>query len=142
MRVSGFMIPKEQVKTCAASDTIESVLDAILDNKISAVVCVEENKPVGIITKTDLTKAYKKQLPLDTKISDIMVADVKAVFENQPRDKAARIFESNKIHHAVVVGENGEFSGLISSLDIANECVKDDRAWPWNRTEKGRVVQQ
>jgi CBS domain-containing protein len=117
MRVSGFMIPKDQVKTCVASDTIETVLDAILDNKISAVVCLEESKPVG------------------TKVSDIMVADVKAVFENQPRDKAARVFETNKIHHAVVVGENGEFSGLISSLDIANECVKDDRAWPWNRAE-------
>lgn len=135
MRVSGFMIPKDQVKTCVASDTIESVLDAILDNQISAVVCLEESKPVGIITKTDLAKAYKQQLPLSTKISDIMVADVKTVFENQPRDKAARVFETNKIHHAVVVGENGEFSGLISSLDIANECVKDDRAWPWNRAE-------
>ena len=75
MRVSGFMIPKDQVKTCVASDTIESVLDAILDNKISAVVCLEESKPVGIITKTDLAKAYKQQLPLSTKISDIMVAD-------------------------------------------------------------------
>lgn len=135
MRVSGFMTPKDQVKACVASDTIESVLDAILDNQISAVVCLEESKPVGIITKTDLAKAYKQQLPLSTKISDIMVADVKAVFENQPRDKAARLFETNKIHHAVVVGENGEFSGLISSLDIANECVKDDRAWPWNRAE-------
>ena len=135
MRVSGFMIPKDQVKTCVASDTIEFVLDAILDNKISAVVCLEESKPVGIITKTDLAKAYKQQLPLSTKISDIMVADVKTVFEKQPRDKAARAFETNKIHHAVVVRENGEFSGLISSLDIANECVKDDRAWPWNRAE-------
>lgn len=135
MRVSGFMIPKDQVKTCVASDTIDSVLDTILDNKISAVVCLEESKPVGIITKTDLAKAYKQQLPLSTKISDIMVADVKTVLENQPRDKAARVFETSKIHHAVVVGENGEFSGLISSLDIANECVKDDRAWPWNRAE-------
>mmetsp|Transcript_56 Transcript_56/g.107 ORF Transcript_56/g.107 Transcript_56/m.107 type:complete len:143 (-) Transcript_56:238-666(-) len=142
MLVSSFMIPKDQVKTCVASDTIESVLDEILNSKISAVVCVEDRKPVGIITKTDLARAYKQQLPLSTKISDIMVADVKAVFENQPRDKAARIFDTNKIHHAVVVGENGEFSGLISSLDIANECVKDDRAWPWNRTEKGRIVQQ
>lgn len=68
------MIPKEDVKTCVATDTIESVLDKLLDNKISAVVCVDGDKAVGIITKTDIAKAYKKQMPLDTKISEIMVA--------------------------------------------------------------------
>lgn len=68
------MVPKEKVKTCVATDTIESVLDQLLDNKISAVVCVEGDKAAGIITKTDIAKAYKKQTPLDTKISDIMVA--------------------------------------------------------------------
>jgi hypothetical protein len=41
-------------------------------------------------------------------------------------------------HHAIVVGPNAEFKGLVSSWDITVECARDDRAWPWNRPEDGR----
>ena len=57
-----------------------------------------------------------------------------SVVDTETRDQAARAFEKNKNHHAVVRDKTGQFVGLISSWDIAIECVKDDRAWPWSRT--------
>jgi hypothetical protein len=36
------------------------------------------------------------------------------------------------------VDKNAQFRGLVSSWDITVECARDDRAWPWNRTEDGK----
>jgi hypothetical protein len=38
----------------------------------------------------------------------------------------------------VVDEEHSHFVGIISSWDIATECAKDDRAWPYLRTENGQ----
>ena len=51
----------------------------------------------------------------------------------------AKFLEKNKVHHALVVNEDGKEVGLISSLDIATEVAKDARAWPWHRQEDGRA---
>ncbi|KAL7554330.1 hypothetical protein ACHAWF_017770 [Thalassiosira exigua] len=54
------------------------------------------------------------------------------------RDKVARILEESHTHHVVVFdGEN--FVGLVSSWDVAAECSKDNRAWPYLRDEHGKV---
>ena len=52
------------------------------------------------------------------------------------RDRVASILERNRMHHVIVM-EN--FIGIISSLDIAKECARDNRAWPYLRSEDGRV---
>jgi hypothetical protein len=55
------------------------------------------------------------------------------------RDKAARILEESHHHHLLVVDDHTQtFAGLVSSWDITAECARDDRAWPWNRSEDGK----
>lgn len=52
----------------------------------------------------------------------------------------AQILEKNKTHHVVVVDEkHARFVGLVSSWDIASECAKDNRAWPYLRGEDGKI---
>jgi CBS domain-containing protein len=54
MLVYEFMQPADQIITCKHSDTIESVVDKVLDHKISAVIVAKnENTPVGIVTNKD-----------------------------------------------------------------------------------------
>mmetsp|Transcript_15258 Transcript_15258/g.34091 ORF Transcript_15258/g.34091 Transcript_15258/m.34091 type:complete len:149 (+) Transcript_15258:294-740(+) len=135
MKVFGFMVSADAVIKCAPDATIRSVADQILTNKISAVVVVSGTAPVGIITKTDLTKAYVAGASLDDKADSIMSKELKTVKHDLPRDDAAKIFAQGRIHHAIVIGENGEFAGLISAWDIAKECVLDQKAWPYYRHE-------
>jgi len=52
-------------------------------------------------------------------------------------DEASKIFISNKIHHAVVVDDEGTFVGVISAWDVAREGYLDAKAWPWNRQALG-----
>lgn len=64
---------------------------------------------------------------------------VKKIKSNVDRDGAAKFFEKNKVHHAIVVDENDVPVGLISAMDIASEVAKDARAWPYIRNESGRI---
>ena len=71
-------------------------------------------------------------------VSEIMTKHPKVVRHDVTRDEAAKFFELKQIHHAIVVNEFGTFVGLISSWDIAVECARDDRAWPFIRSADGR----
>lgn len=145
MKVSGFMVPAEKVVVCDPKDTLRTVMDLMLKNKIGCVVVVTPNvpltvAPLGIVTKTDLVEAYTKGLTLDgNTVDEIMSTDIETCLETMDRDDAAKVMERNKNHHAFVVNKDGEFRGMISSWDITVEVAKDARAWPFFRTEDGRI---
>ena len=139
MLVYEFMIPAEKVIKCLPSDPIEDVLDKILAHGISAVVVAgDSNNAIGIITKTDIARAYKQGLSLNEKAETIMSSEVKTVSKSLQRDKAASVFAEHKIHHAIVVDDDGKFVGFISAWDCAKEGALDHNAWPWSRRMMGR----
>lgn len=145
MLVYEFMVPAAKVIKVTPDDTIETALDKIIDNHISAVVVmdpsVDTDKVAGIITKTDIAKAYKLQLPLTSRCERIMTKQVKTVSKSLQRDVAAKCFAAHKIHHAIVVGHEGRFEGFISAWDCAKEGSLDhQQALPWNRRMMGRRV--
>ena len=146
MFVSGFMVPYDKVLKCTPSSTVREVIETMMDRHISCLVIVQDDKPTGIVTKTDLCRCYVNGISVHSQIGDIMpwawTASVKKIKCNTDRDAAAKFFEKNHVHHAVVVNENEKVVGLISAMDIATEVAKDARAWPWNRNEGGRVVVQ
>jgi CBS domain-containing protein len=139
MHVSGFMVPADKAVTCLPSHPIENAVDKLLEHKISAVVVVnEDKKPVGIVTKTDITKAYKAKVPLETKTESVMTQGIETVNENTPKDLAADLFQKSKLHHMIVVNNAGEFAGIISTMDIARESALDAKAWPYLRSETSK----
>lgn len=146
MRVANFMKPADKVITVASTDTIRKALDLMLEHKIGAIVVLAtgtEQMPVGIVTKTHLVKAYHEGTStLDHHVKEIMATgedELVTCHETTNRDDAARILERHQTHHAIVVDPNTQhLVGLISSWDITVECAKDDRAWPWNRSEDGK----
>jgi CBS domain-containing protein len=136
MLVSSFMIPADKVFKVAATDTIAAALDIVVDRHVSSVLVVDgASKPVGIVTKTDLVKAYQQGRPTAESVAGIMRTDVPTILDTKTRDDAAKTFERKEAHHALVVDGDGNFSGLISTWDVASECAKDARAWPWTRTQ-------
>ena len=90
-------------------------------------------KALGILTKTDFVDAYEKQLSLETPVKDIMTQILACIKANIGRDDAAKFFDNEHKHHAIVIDNDGNYVGLISSWDVASETAKDARAWPWPR---------
>jgi len=147
MLVSGFMTPAAQVVTANPNDPIEVAVDAMLSHRISAVVIVEaaaddsSKNPVGLVTKSELVAAYRERVPLSQSLGSIMVKDPPRVLDTLDRDDAAKALERGQIHHAVVINSDGAFVGIVSAWDIASECAKDSRAWPWSRSPDGKIHQ-
>ena len=143
MLVTGFMMPKDKVFQCSEWDSIEKVLSVIIEDKVSAVVVMDKddnNKAVGLITKSDLVVAYSQGISLHQKVGLIMVHNLKTVPHTAQRDQVAKLLEANHFNHAIVVDTaTGNFMGIVSAWDIAAECARDARAWPWSRTEDGKV---
>lgn len=143
MLVSGFMVPKDKVFHCSEWDPIDNVVSIMTKNKVSSVVVMDKDdkdKPVGLVTKTDLVLAYQQGISLHQKISLIMVTNLKTVPHTANRDQVAKMFESAEYHHAIVVDDKtGQFMGIVSAWDIVAECARDARAWPYSRTEDGRI---
>ena len=136
MHVSAIMVPADKVKKCTEWDHVDKVVNLMLEKKISAVVVMgEDDKPVGLVTKTDLVEAYYQGVPLHQRAGLVMAKDLDTILETDPVEKAAAMFESQGHHHAVVLNEAGGFVGLISAWDIATECACSARAFPWTDTK-------
>ena len=71
------------------------------------------------------SRATPPQIPLDTPVSQVMSTNLHPARPDMHRDDAAELLQREKIHHAVVVNEDGAFVGLFSSWDIARECAFD-----------------
>ena len=142
MHVSGFMVPRDKVATVDPDDTLQTAMEALMGKKIGCLVVVQNDftmTPMGIVTSRDLVRAYQQAMPAaETKVRQLMKTELVAVRDTESRDQAARSLEQHKNHHAIVVNGDNEFVGLISSLDLVVEMVKDDRAYPWNRSDDGK----
>lgn len=121
------MIPRNKVITCDEKTTIEQANGIILKNKIGSILVtrVSEDKKnfvVGIITKTDLLKAYiTGEQGSKLLVSDYMTKSFYTCDEEVELDYLAQELSSKKIHHVVILNEKKELTGLASSLDLAKE---------------------
>ena len=144
MRVSGLMRTADNVVTVAPTDSLREVMDKMLKHKISSVVVTmmsTSKQPLGIITKTDLLKAYNDRIDIDEACSEIMTpADkLETCSPNDDRSRVAAILESTHHHHVLVLDNTSQFVGLVSTWDISSEDAKDSRAWPYLRGDDGEI---
>lgn len=133
-------------------------MDLMLAHKVGAVVIVgnDEKKlvegslelcndipiAIGVITKSDILQAYRDRVDIDDPCHKIMGdRHLVSCAPGDDRDKVAGILEKNQTHHVIVADEkHSRFVGIVSSLDVAAECAKDNRAWPYLRGEDGKVI--
>ena len=130
------MVPSDKVKTVSPNTPVEEAMELVLENKIGSIVVIEHQSPVGIITKSDVVKAYKSDIPTSAPCKRIMCkGPLHTCTPRMSRKNAARIMETERTHHLIVVDENNSsFLGLLSSWDIASDCAHG--GWPWLHFEE------
>jgi len=91
-------------------------------NKVSAIPVVDkEDKPVGIVSRTDVLPTLKDGTP----VSKIMTHKVYAVSPYDDASVAARIMRNHAIHRVVVTHEQ-RVIGVLSAFDLL-KLVEDHR---------------
>ena len=100
-------------------DTLDKALKTIVENKIRAVVIVESDLAVGIITQKDLTKLISLGIDLSTSlIKDYMKRPVVTCKLDTPLIEASEMMARLNIRRLVVVDDDDKPIGIITQGDI------------------------
>jgi CBS domain-containing protein len=110
---------------CVHADaSIESVAGLFLEKGLSGAPVLDANeRPVGMVSKTDLVRAwYHKNdtegpLP-SSQVWEIMNPIVTILHQDQSIARAASLMAEEHLHRVPVVNEGGKVVGLLSSTDI------------------------
>ncbi len=94
-------------------------VDKMYENKTSSILVKENEKYVGIITKTDwMFLVLKGECdPKAMKVSDVMTKILNTIDEKQTIAKVCNIVETKNIRH-VPVKRDGEIVGMFSVKDL------------------------
>jgi CBS domain-containing protein len=134
-------VMKRRVLTVHTETSTGKALAIMEEQQVSALPVVDQGKCVGVVTTTDLVRliretngALRASYPhyedclwavdlvhrkLDQQpVREIMSLGIEKVSPDTPLSEAAKRISSSKRHH-LVVEENGELIGFLSSWDIA-----------------------
>jgi CBS domain-containing protein len=105
--------------TITEGETVSEAAAAMKDNDVSALIVVDGNKAIGILTDYDVVQKVvaEDMLPSKLKVSDIMTAPVISVHPHMKVEEAARKMSEKGIRR-LVVAEDSELHGIVTENDI------------------------
>jgi CBS domain-containing protein len=92
---------------------------------VGALVVVDGDRPVGIVTDRDLVvRAMVKRLPLDARIDSVMTSSLFTLPADADLRDALKVFSSHAIRRLPLV-EGERVVGMLTLDDLAINCVND-----------------
>lgn len=120
------------VYTCSYNTTLMAAAQRMADEDISALVAVDEDGCLaGIITRTDLIRAYRTLPDWQMhRVEEVMNTDVVTVGPQALLAQVADLLLDKHIHRVVVVRQEGDKKrpvAVVSSTDLVYHMVKETR---------------
>jgi len=108
-----------------------SVFDAIklmAEKSIGAVLVMEGEKVVGIITERDYARkiALKARSSKDTPIKDVMTSPVMYVEPAQTSNECMALMTETRLRHLPVM-DNGKLIGMVSIGDLVRDVISEQQ---------------
>ncbi|OYT42615.1 MAG: CBS domain-containing protein [Candidatus Aenigmarchaeota archaeon ex4484_224] len=111
-------VMNKRVITCSKDLSLREASKVMVEMNIGSLLVVENEKPIGIITSTDILKAISNNLDLDkVKVEQIMSTPVITIDPSEDLEKAVEIMVKNNIKRLAVV-EGEKIVGIITASDI------------------------
>lgn len=119
------------VLTCAPDDTLAAAAQRMTGEDVSALVVVdEEGALAGIISRTDLLRAWEKGGPwAERRVADYMSRNVVTVELDTTLSEVTDLLLEERIHRVVVVrweGEKARPVGVVSAADLVYHMLKNE----------------
>lgn len=125
LRVRDIMIPRPQIVSIGAEQSLDSCLDVIIESAHSRFPVIRDGKDTieGILLAKDLLKFLRTDAEPFEMASILRPAVI--VPESKRVDRMLKEFRSERFHMALVVDEFGAVSGLVTIEDILEQIVGD-----------------
>jgi len=95
------------------------------DNAIHSLLVEESGEYIGIVTNHDISKKVVSENmdPEKVQVADVMTYPIIKLESQESMERAAQVMRDHNIHHLVVT-EDGNMLGIISSTDYYKYLVK------------------
>ena len=120
--------PRQTVESVAPSTSVFDAVKLMAEKNIGALLVLEEQKIVGIITERD----YARKVVLlgrsskETPVRDIMSSPVMYVRPDQSNEECMALMTDNRVRHLPVM-DNGKLIGLISIGDLVKDIISEQK---------------
>jgi crotonyl-CoA carboxylase/reductase len=111
--------------SCRLGDSLGDAAKTMIDNDVHALVVIEQDKAVGVLSQTDIVLARQGRAADEArklKIADVMTAGC-ATCEGDTKLSAAISEMLKRRIHRLVVSEKGKPVGVLSMTDIVRRLI-------------------
>ena len=118
----------QTIYTIAPTASVFDAVKLMAEKNIGALVVMEGEKIVGIITERD----YARKIVLmarsskDTPVRDIMTASALYVSPLHRSEECMALMTENRVRHLLVI-DNGKLIGLLSIGDLVKETISEQK---------------
>ncbi len=118
MRVADILKKKgSSVLTLPSTATVAQLLETLDDHQIGAVVVLDEDRVVGVVSERDVVHHLRKGRGQRSALSELMTADVQSVTADDDLEQLAATMTERRLRHLPVI-EDGALRGIISIGDV------------------------
>ena len=111
-------IMTSQVLSIAPDNTLQHAVRLMSEKSISCLLVSSADQGLGIITESDLLRAWNDRLPDDTPASAIMSQPLTTAPPDMDLVAARRLLDTQGIHHLIVADAANRPLGIVTSSDF------------------------
>ena len=121
--------PEAVVHTIAPTDSVFDALQRMADKSIGALLVMENDAIVGIVTERDYARkiVLKGRTSALTLVRDVMTSHVMFVSSTQTTEECMALMTDNRLRHLPVMSEDGKLLGLISIGDLVKGIISQQK---------------
>lgn len=118
------------VVTARPDETVDVAAKRMKQYDVGALVIVEENRPIGIITDRDLVLRVLAQdgVPKERELHSVMTGGLVCVPEHTPIEDAMNLMRGYQIRRLVVVNDRRELVGIFTLDDMLELLGEEQQA--------------
>lgn len=113
---------------CARADNLHEAAKRMIDNDVHALVVIENDRAVGVLSQTDIVLARQGRTIDEARqyaVGDWMTEGCATIEIDSPLAEAITIMMKQRIHR-LVVSESGKPVGVLSMTDIVRKAIAAD----------------
>jgi diguanylate cyclase (GGDEF)-like protein/PAS domain S-box-containing protein len=117
-------IMNRKIISVSRKDQLSKAVELMVENEISCVLVIEDNKPAGVVTERDITKAIAENR-VSKNVEEVMTSSVITVHKDVNIYDAKRLMEENNVRRLVIVDSGDNVIGIITQTDIIKNLRAD-----------------
>lgn len=117
---------RRQVVAGMLNSSLAACINQMIKHKVGAILIVDgQNRPAGVLSKTDLISAYYAMLPVETPAGDLVSGEPVFCYPDDLLEDAIDRMQTHDIHRIYVRGTQAEqVVGTLSYLDVVGLLYK------------------